>query len=304
MVQRRKQVINVVAVIFPFAGLAVLIPMVWGDLVSWRELALFAVFYVVSCAGISLGYHRLLSHRAYQTYPAIRAILAYSGALALQGPPIEWVADHRLHHSFADEEGDPHSPHTHDGDGWWATIRGLAHAHVGWMLRPTHTTNPVRYAPDLLRERSMRFISRHYLAVVASGLLLPGLFGWLLGGTAMAALTGVLWGGLIRMLMLHHVTWSVNSICHVFGTRPFRTGDQSRNQWLLALPSMGEAWHNNHHAFPTSARHGLRWWQLDISGMLIHGAERAGLAWNVIRVSPDQQERKAAPPPVRTTAAA
>jgi stearoyl-CoA desaturase (Delta-9 desaturase) len=292
MSQRRKQVVNVTAVVIPFLGLAVAIPLLWEDLVGWRELALFAAFYAISCAGISLGYHRLLSHRSYETYPAIAVALAYSGALAMQGPPIEWVADHRLHHSHADEEGDPHSPHTHGGEGWWATLRGLAHAHVGWMIRPRHTTDAGRYAPDLLRSDAMRFISRHYLAIVLSGLALPALIGWAIGGTAHAALTGLLWGGLIRLLLLHHVTWSVNSICHVFGTRRFATTDQSRNQLLLALPSMGEAWHNNHHAFPTSARHGLRWWEVDISGLLIAAAARVGLVWNVQRVSREAQRRK------------
>ena len=290
--QRRKQVINVVAVVIPFAGLAVGIPLLWDEMVGWRELALFAGFYVVSCAGISLGYHRLLTHRSYKTYPWMRAVLAYSGAIAVQGPPIEWVADHRLHHTHADADGDPHSPHTHGDDGWWGTIRGLAHAHVGWMLRPRHDTDPVRYAPDLLRERSMRFISHHYLPVVLSGLLLPAAIGFALGGTVEAALLGLLWGGLARVLMLHHVTWSVNSICHVFGSRRFDISDQSRNQWLLALPSMGEAWHNNHHAFPTSAEHGLRWWEIDISALIITAWERVGLAWDVVRIPPERQQRK------------
>ncbi len=294
MSQRRKQVVNVVAVVIPFAALAVAVPLLWERLVGWRELALFAAFYLASCAGISLGYHRLLTHRSFKTYPGVRALLAYCGALAVQGPPIEWVADHRLHHNHADDEGDPHSPHTHGGDGWWGTLRGLFHAHVGWMLRPRHATNPVRYAPDLLREPAMRFISRHYLAVAVSGMLLPALIGGALGGSLTAAATGLLWGGLLRTLTLHHVTWSVNSICHVFGRRRFRTGDRSRNQWLLALPSLGEAWHNNHHAFPTSARHGLRWWEVDVSGMMIAAAERVGLVWDVVRVSDEQQRRKLA----------
>jgi stearoyl-CoA desaturase (Delta-9 desaturase) len=292
VIQRRKQVINIVAVVVPAAALIAAIPLAWNELVGWRDLALFVGFYFLSAFGISLGYHRLLAHRSYQTYPALRAALAYCGALATQGPPIEWVADHRLHHANADEEGDPHSPHSTEGDGWVATVRGLAHAHVGWMLRPRHDTDPVRYAPDLLREPAMRFLSRHYLAVVASGLLIPALIGWMLGGTLVAALTALIWGGLLRILALHHVTWSVNSICHVFGRRRFETRDESRNQWLLALPSVGEAWHNNHHAFPTSARHGLRWWEVDASGLVILAAERLGLAWNVVRISPEQQRDK------------
>jgi stearoyl-CoA desaturase (delta-9 desaturase) len=294
VVQRRKQVINIVAVIIPVVALGVAIPLLWNDLVGVRDLVLFVVFYFLSAFGISLGYHRLLTHRAYQTYPAIRAVLAYCGAIAVQGPPIEWVADHRLHHSHADEEGDPHSPHTEGGEGWWGTIRGLAHAHVGWMLRPRHDTDPVRYSPDMLRERSMRVLSRHYLIVILSGLLLPALIGGLIGGSLSAALTGLLWGGLLRVLALHHVTWSVNSICHVFGSRRFVTTDHSRNQWLLAIPSVGEAWHNNHHAFPTSARHGLRWYELDLSGMIIASAERLGIAWDVVRISDERLARKEA----------
>jgi stearoyl-CoA desaturase (delta-9 desaturase) len=294
--QRQTQILNTIAVVVPFLALAIAIPLLWDTFVTWRDLGIFLFFYVISCAGISLGYHRLLSHRSYDTYPAIRALLAYCGAIAFQGPPITWAADHRLHHSCADEEGDPHSPHTHGGGGVWATLRGLAHAHVGWLLRPTYTSEPVRYAPDLIREPSMRFISRRYLAIVVSGLVLPGLMGYLLGGTWHAALTGFVWGGVVRVLVLHHVTWSVNSICHVFGTRRFETTDRSRNFWPLALVSMGEAWHHNHHTFPTSARHGLRWWELDISGLIISAAKRVGLAWDVVEISPERQRRKLSDP--------
>jgi stearoyl-CoA desaturase (delta-9 desaturase) len=291
-VNRRKQVVNVVAVVVPFVGLLVAIPMLWGAVVGPLDLALLAGFYLVSCFGISLGYHRLLSHRSYKTHGPVRTALAYCGTLALQGPPIEWVADHRLHHSHADEDGDPHSPHLEPGVGWWATLRGLAHAHVGWMLRPRHSTDPVRYAPDLLREPAMRWLSHHYLLAATSGLLLPAAIGGVAGGGLAAAATGLLWGGLVRLFLLHHVTWSVNSICHVFGTRRFETTDESRNQWLLALPSLGEAWHHNHHAFPRSARHGLRWWEVDISALVLSAAERVGLVWDVVRVSEEEQRRK------------
>jgi stearoyl-CoA desaturase (Delta-9 desaturase) len=292
VVSRRKQAVNIIAVVLPLVGICAAVPLLWNDLVGWRDLSIFLIFYLISGAGITLGYHRLLSHRSFQTSPAGRAILAYFGALALQGPPINWVAEHRLHHDHADEENDPHSPHTHGGEGWWGTMRGLAHAHVGWLLRPTHRTEPDRYARDLLGEPSMRFISRHYVAVALSGLLLPAAIGWVWGGTISAALTGLLWGGLIRLFLAHHVTWGVNSICHVFGVRRFATTDQSRNQFLLALPSLGDAWHNNHHAFPTSARHGLRWWEIDVSWMVIAAARRVGMVWDVVTISPERLARK------------
>jgi stearoyl-CoA desaturase (delta-9 desaturase) len=293
MLRNKTATINAIAVVLPFIGMAVVLPILWNNqVIDWLDVWLFLGFYLIGGVGISIGYHRLLSHRSFETRPAVRALFAFFGALAIQGPPIAWVADHRLHHSVADTEGDPHSPHLQDGAGWVAALRGFFHAHVGWLLHPVHRPNPVRYAPDLIREPSMRFLTRHYLAVAMIGLIAPALIGYAVGGTLVAAVTGLLWGGLVRVLVLHHVTWSVNSICHIFGERRFETRDRSRNFAPLAVLSMGEAWHNNHHAFPTSARHGLRWWEVDVSGMLIAGMARLGLIWNVVRISDERQRAK------------
>jgi stearoyl-CoA desaturase (delta-9 desaturase) len=220
------------------------------------------------------------------------AALAILGSAAIEGPVISWVADHRKHHAFSDREGDPHSPHVgHDG-GWRGAISGLLHAHVGWLFVHDQRAKRERYAPDLLADPLLRFVDRTFLVWALGGLGAAFLLGWLIGGTLTAGLTGLLWGGAMRMLVLHHVTYSINSLCHFFGRRRFETGDRSRNLMWLALPSMGEAWHNNHHAFPTSASHGLRAWEIDPSGLLIRGLERTGLAWDVQRVTRDRERRR------------
>lgn len=291
--RNKTAVINALAVSIPFIGLAVGVPILWDrGAIDWLDVWLLLVLYLLSAMGISTGYHRLLSHRSFQTSPALRAFFAWCGVIAFEGPPIAWVADHRLHHSVADTPGDPHSPHLYEGDGWWAALRGFLHAHVGWLLNPVHRPNPIRYAPDLVREPSMRFLTRHYLALALSGVIAPAVIAYLIAGTWRAAVLGLLWGGLVRVLLVHHVTWSVNSICHVFGERRFETRDRSRNFAPLALFSLGEAWHNNHHAFPTSARHGLRWWEVDISAMLIRALAGLSLAWDVVEISEERQQRK------------
>jgi stearoyl-CoA desaturase (Delta-9 desaturase) len=207
---------------------------------------------------------------------------------------ISWVADHRKHHAFADREGDPHSPHVDHGGGLRGALRGLAHAHVGWLFIHTHRGAKARYAPDLMRDPLIRFIDRTFLVWAIGGLGAAFALGYAIGGTLDAALTGLLWGGGVRMLVVHHVTYSINSLCHYFGSRRFDTADQSRNLALLAPVTFGEAWHNNHHAFPTSAAHGLRWWEIDISAAVIRVLERTGLAWDVVRVAPERQTAKAA----------
>jgi stearoyl-CoA desaturase (Delta-9 desaturase) len=232
----------------------------------------------------------------------VRALLAVFGSMAVEGPVIEWVATHRKHHRFSDHSGDPHSPHVDQPPGWRGTLRGLAHAHVGWMFRGKDMANPRRYAKDLLADRDLRFISRTFPLWVAVGLAVPFGLGLALSGSLAGGLTGLLWGGLVRVLLLHHMTFSINSLCHVFGRRPFATDDESRNLAWLAPFAFGEAWHNNHHAFPTSARHGLGRRQLDMSAWLIAGLERSHLAWDVVRISPGRQRAKldpAAPATVR-----
>ena len=206
---------------------------------------------------------------------------------------ISWVADHRKHHAFSDEEGDPHSPHVDHGHGWSGAMRGLFHAHMGWLFIHTQRGNKERFAPDLIKDPIISWVDRTFLLWAIGGLLLPFFLGWIIGGTLFAAVTGLLWGGLVRVFVLHHFTYSINSLCHVFGNRDFETGDESRNLALIAIPTFGEAWHNNHHAFPTSATHGLGRWQLDISAITIDLLEKTGAVWDVVRVPPDRLASKA-----------
>jgi stearoyl-CoA desaturase (delta-9 desaturase) len=222
----------------------------------------------------------------------MRGVLAGMGSAAIEGPVISWVADHRKHHAFADQPGDPHSPHVDHGVGWRGALRGLAHAHMGWLFLHNQRGSRKRYAPDLLADPVVSFVDRTFLYWALGGLGAAFGLGWLIGGTLTAALTGLLWGGAVRLLVLHHVTYSINSLCHFFGRRRFDTGDESRNLAWLSLLSFGEAWHNNHHAFPTSAAHGMRWYEIDTSSLVIRGMERVGLAWDVVRIDPARQKKK------------
>jgi stearoyl-CoA desaturase (Delta-9 desaturase) len=278
----------------PFAGLGIAAWQAWNDLLHWHDVVVFLIVYVLTGLGVTVGFHRLLTHRSFSTGPAVRGVLAALGSAAIEGPVTAWVADHRKHHAFADEEGDPHSPHVGHGGGLRGTLRGLLHAHVGWLFIHTHRGSKERYAPDLLADPVVRWVDRTFVLWVAAGLLVPFGLGWLLGGSLAAGLTGLLWGGLIRMLVVHHVTYSINSLCHVFGARDYDTRDESRNLAWLALPTFGEAWHNNHHAFPTSAVHGLRRWQVDVSAGVITLLERTGLAWDVVRVPHERQHSRRA----------
>jgi stearoyl-CoA desaturase (delta-9 desaturase) len=287
---------NLGAVVVPFLATGAAVALLWNHLVGTTDLAIMAVMYVLSAGGITIGYHRLLTHRSFATYRSLEYAFAALGSLAVQGPVISWVADHRKHHAHADEEGDPHSPHVGHGRGVRGVLRGLWHAHVGWLLVNQGRAERKRYARDLCEDRGMRFINRHFLALVGLSLVLPAVAGFALTGTIAGAATGLLWGGLVRIFFVHHVTWSINSVCHFMGTRRFAVEDESRNVFWLALPSLGEAWHHNHHAFPRSAVHGMRAWELDPSGLFIRGLERVGLAWNVIRISPDRQAQRLASP--------
>ena len=278
----------------PIAGLAFVCWQAWEEALRWHDVVVFFAAYIPCTLGITVGFHRLLTHRAFKTRPWVRGTLAALGSAAIEGPVISWVADHRKHHAFADRHGDPHSPHVGVASGWRGVLDGLFHSHVGWLFIHTQRGNHERYAPDLLADPVVRRINDTFFLWVFLGLAFPAALGFALsGGEWLAALTGLLWGGAVRMLVLHHVTWSINSICHVFGRRRFDTDDHSRNVAWLSLPSMGEAWHNNHHAFPTSAEHGLRRREVDPSALVIRGLERAGLAWDVVRVSDDRQARKA-----------
>jgi stearoyl-CoA desaturase (delta-9 desaturase) len=273
----------------PVAALAAAVWQAWDGLLRPSDLIVFAVVYVLTGLGVTVGFHRLLTHRSFKTGPVVRGMLAVLGSAAIEGPAISWVADHRKHHAFADRLGDPHSPHVDHGVGWLGALRGLLHAHVGWLFRHDQRGARSRYAPDLLRDPVIRFVDRSFALWAAGGLALAFGLGVAIGGSVEAGLTGLLWGGVVRLFVLHHVTYSINSICHAFGRRRFRTTDESRNVFWLALLSFGESWHNNHHAFPTSARHGLGRWQLDPAALVIRGLERCGLAWDVVRISPERQ---------------
>jgi stearoyl-CoA desaturase (Delta-9 desaturase) len=267
----------------------------WGGTLYWHDLVVLAITYTLSGLGITVGFHRLFTHRSFKTTRGVRALLAVLGSMAVEGPVIEWVATHRKHHRFSDADGDPHSPHVDQAPGWRGALRGLAHAHVGWMFRGKDMANPARYAKDLLADRDVRFISRTFPLWVAVGMAVPFALGLVITGSLAGGLTGLLWGGVVRVLLLHHVTFSINSLCHFFGRRPFATGDQSRNLAWLAPIAFGEAWHNNHHAFPTSARHGLGRRELDPGAWLIFALERCHLAWDVVRISPGRQQAKRGP---------
>ena len=280
----------------PFAALAFVVWQLWQSALRWHDLIVFGIVYLLTGLGVTVGFHRLLTHRSFKTKTAVRATLAALGSAAVEGPVISWVADHRKHHAFADCEGDPHSPHVGHRSGWRGAFSGLLHAHVGWLFIHTQRGARDRYAPDLLRDPVVSFIDRTFVVWVLAGFGAAFGLGVAIGGTVVAGLTGLLWGGAVRMFFLHHVTYSINSICHFFGRRGFATPDRSGNVSWLALPSMGESWHNNHHAFPTSAVHGLRWYQIDISAMVISAMEKVGLVWDVVRVSPERQARKAASP--------
>ncbi len=281
--------------VVPFLALGIVAWQVWASLLHWSDIAVFAILYCATALSVTIGFHRLFTHRSFATTRWMRGVLAALGSVAIEGPVISWVADHRKHHAFADVEGDPHSPHVDHGVGWRGALRGLAHAHVGWLFIHTQRGARTRYAPDLIADPVVSWVDRTFIFWAVGGLAAAFGLGWLIGGTLTAALTGLLWGGAVRVLVVHHVTYSINSLCHFFGRKRFDTGDESRNLAWLSLLSFGEAWHNNHHAFPTSAAHGLRWYELDISALIIRGMERVGLAWDVVRIDPARQQRKLMP---------
>jgi len=285
--------LNLAGVLLPFLGFVAAVALLWNTLVDWSDLAVMLIMYVISITGVTLGFHRLLTHRSFQTFKPVEYTLAILGSLAVQGPVISWVADHRKHHAHTDKDGDPHSPHGHGG-GLRGAISGLWYAHVGWLFSVSGTSEHARYARELHEDRGMRFIHRTFGLWVTVGILLPAALGYLFEPTLAGAAKAALWGGLVRIFALHHVTWSINSVCHFFGTRRFAVDDHSTNVFWLSLLSFGESWHHNHHAFPRSARHGLRWWEVDPTGWMIRGMRRARLAWNVVEISPERQHEKLA----------
>ncbi|SRR5579883_1507088 len=259
-----------VFVVVPFLATLFAIWLLWQRAVHWSDLILLVGGYTLVILGVGMGFHRMLTHRSFRPHPVVKVLLLLLGSMALEGPALEWAATHLKHHAHADQEGDPHSP-----------AEGLFHAHIGWVLRK-FSNDPNIYCRSLTTDPIVRFMSRTFALWVVLSLVIPfAIGGW----------SGLLWGGLVRIFLVHHVTWSVNSICHTFGRRAFETRDRSRNEWIIGLLAFGEGWHNNHHAFPRSAFHGLHWWQLDLSGSLIWLLERLGLVQEVYRVPLARQKR-------------
>jgi stearoyl-CoA desaturase (Delta-9 desaturase) len=263
----------------PFVALLVAVPLTWGWGLGWLDIALAALFYTVTCLGVTVGFHRYFTHRAFKAPRPMRVALAIVGSMALQGPITHWVADHRRHHAFSDRDGDPHSPWAF-GTSPFALVRGFWHAHMGWLF-DRNLTNAERFAPDLLADADIARVHRQFGLWTAVTLLAPAAIGGLATWSWQGAVTAFFWAGLVRVSFLHHVTWSVNSICHMIGSRPFAARDRSANFWPLAIVSMGESWHNLHHADPTCARHGVRRGQIDISARLIWFFERFGWVHDV-----------------------
>jgi stearoyl-CoA desaturase (delta-9 desaturase) len=289
-VTRAERIANLTGVVVPFVGVVAAIVLLWNRAVDMTDIVILVVSYLVTAVGVTVGFHRLLTHRAFATYPWLERTFAVMGSLSVQGSVMDWVADHRKHHAHTDVEGDPHSPHVGHGSG----MAGLWHAHTGWLMETQGQSDWRKYARDLYEDPAMRSIGRRFPLLVFVSLAAPTLAGWALHGfTVAGALQGFVWGGLVRIFLVHHVTWSVNSICHFFGTRRFEIDDRSTNVAWLSVLSLGESWHHNHHAFPRSATHGLRRWEVDPSAWIIATLERTGLAWNVIRISPERQVAKA-----------
>jgi len=261
-----------IIVVTPLLGTVLAIRLLWQFAVNWSDLALLAVMYSAIIPGVTIGYHRMLTHRSFRPHPVVKAIFLILGSMSAQGPAIEWAASHLKHHALADREGDPHSP-----------LDGFLHAHMGWLFNGL--ADPNVYCRHLVKDRIVVFISYTFWVWVALSFVIP----FMIGG-----LTGLLWGGFVRIFLLQHVTFSVNSICHMFGKREFETRDQSHNEWIVGLLAFGEGWHNNHHAFPRSAFQGFHWWQLDFSGYIIWALERLGLAHDVYRVPQALLERRSA----------
>jgi stearoyl-CoA desaturase (delta-9 desaturase) len=296
-----RRAVSLVAIIMPLAGLIVAMILMWGEGAvgagfGWLLATLLGVGYLLSTIGICVGYHRLFTHKSFETGPVVKAILGILGSMAVEGSILHWVATHRRHHQHSDRPDDPHSPHNHGvtsgvGRTLWSRIRGFGHAHIGWFFTPD-SADLQKYVPDLKADKVTRRVSDLFSLWVAIGLLAPAAIAFAVTGTWMGALLGFLWGGLVRVFLVHHITWSINSVCHLWGSRPFDSHDHSRNNVLFGILAFGEGWHNNHHAFPTSARHGLRWWEFDLSYWIIRGLEAFGLARAVRVPSPERIEAK------------
>jgi stearoyl-CoA desaturase (delta-9 desaturase) len=272
-----KSLAEKIAVLFivvtPFIGTLYAMAMLWNQWVDWLDVTLMVVLYVISGMGITVGFHRMLTHKSFEAKPWLKRVLLIAGTMAVEGDAMTWASTHIQHHAHSDGEDDPHSP-----------LEGLWHSHMGWMFN--HKNNIDVYGTWLKKDPDVVWVSKTWLLWVALGLVIP---------TLIAGWSGLIWGGLVRIFLTHHITWSVNSICHTFGSRDYQTRDASRNNFIVGLLAFGEGWHNNHHAFPRSAFHGLRWWQIDISAYFIRGMEKLGLVWNVVRVKEDDLRKRVIP---------
>ncbi len=287
-----SQLVTLVAVVVPPLGLLSAMGLLWGVAFHPVDLVLLLVLYVVCAFGTTIGFHRFFTHKGFEARTPVKAVLAILGCMTVQGPLTQWVTDHRKHHALSDREGDPHSPHAGHGEGVLGALKGFGHAHVGWLFTLKGMERGREYGRDLYDDRLVRAIDRLYLLWVAVTLGLPFLVGFLVGGTWERGVEAMVWGGLLRIFLYQHATFSVNSICHMFGRQAYRSRDESRNNWLVALLVFGEGWHNNHHAFPSSARHGLDRYQLDVSWWVIRAMEKVGLVWDVKRPGADQLARR------------
>jgi stearoyl-CoA desaturase (delta-9 desaturase) len=277
-----EKIVMVNVVVIPLIAMLAVIAMSWSyGFMGWLYIGLLFGGWYVTGLGITVGFHRLFSHHSFQCTRSVKIFWAVVGALAVEGSPIKWCAVHRKHHQFSDHHGDPHSPHLHDG-GLKNILKGFYHSHLGWLIYGKWTQKETqKYAPDLLKDPVLIWIHNNYVWVVTASLLIPAVIAGLVTMSLTGAMLGFLWGGLARVCFTHHMTWSINSICHIFGSQDYKSSDDSKNNFLFGFLSHGEGWHNNHHAFPTSARHGLKWWQFDLSWIIIRGMQAAGLVWKV-----------------------
>jgi stearoyl-CoA desaturase (delta-9 desaturase) len=283
-------------VVIPFLALIAAVPVAWGGWLGWTDVAIFAVCYLVAGVGVTVGFHRYLTHGSFKAKRWLRITLAVAGSMAAEGDVTQWVADHRRHHAFSDVEGDPHSPWRF-GESLWGLTKGLIYAHVGWLFH-RELSNRERFAPDLLADKDINRVARAFPLLVTTSLLAPAAAGGLITWSWQGGLTAFFWAGLVRVALLHHITWSINSVCHVYGERPFemREGDRASNFWPLAILSFGESWHNSHHADPTCARHGVLRGQLDISARVIWLFEKTGAAYSVRWPKPERLAAKMVKP--------
>jgi len=273
------RIATALAIFIPLAAVVAAPIFAWGWAFHWADLALMLGMYLVTILGITVGYHRLFVHRSFETTLPIKFILAALGSMAVQGPLFQWVCTHRRHHQHSDSPDDPHTPH-HHGEGLGGFVRGFWHSHIGWFFA-ADPPDRARYIKDLSASRTLRWASALFPLWALLGLAIPAVLGGLIAQSWAGAATGLLWGGLVRIFLGHQVTFSVNSACHLWGGRPFHSNDESRNNALFGILALGEGWHNTHHAFPTSVRHGLRWWEFDASYWVIRGMASVGLAWNL-----------------------